>query len=565
MALPEVEFCSRCFTLFESLRDDVEWSKSWAHYSTYGQLSVSSTTCFLCQLFIASLLPDLKRFEEDASPNLDEYPFESNVLSAREMRSHITWTHLQILGQVSIEDNISMIASWFHECCINHAHIDDRWEQSRPRRLLSVGLDEKPMRLVRTDTIADTAPYATLSYCWGQSPHLRTSKDSIKQFMEAVPAKLLPATYNEFIKIARALAIPYVWIDALCIIQDDEEEWQNEAAHMGDIFQGSIFTIAAAQSSDTSEGCFPVRERIDLNNGALLHVRQQETEKPVILTRIYKGDTRQSSLQGSILSERGWTLQEQLLSPRIVSCIENEVHWESDKFALNLQILVPFEYPALEEDRQSNTNIWHRIVENYTERRFMYKTDRVSAIAGGNKNEIAERMGLPSWTWFGYQGDLSYTLWTTAGPDVLEVQHTKLLYWDIKWTGVDNASAVQYTRIHIKGPVRDIPLASFDEGQKVYPPYLYAFGESVDFRGKTQVPWRCCGELDDRTRMKPSTYFCLFLFSCHRNSDKIDEIFLILESVDNSDTSTFRRIGLGRIRGSERTFNINNQMSISLV
>ncbi|RYC57583.1 hypothetical protein CHU98_g8627 [Xylaria longipes] len=427
----------------------------------------------------------------------------------------------KILGQVSIEDNISMIASWFHECCINHAHIDDRWEQSRPRRLLSVGLDEKPMRLVRTDTIADTAPYATLSYCWGQSPHLRTSKDSIKQFMEAVPAKLLPATYNEFIKIARALAIPYVWIDALCIIQDDEEEWQNEAAHMGDIFQGSIFTIAAAQSSDTSEGCFPVRERIDLNNGALLHVRQQETEKPVILTRIYKGDTRQSSLQGSIL---------------------NRLKFDAaDKFALNLQILVPFEYPALEEDRQSNTNIWHRIVENYTERRFMYKTDRVSAIAGitkymastapsgGNKNEIAERMGLPSWTWFGYQGDLSYTLWTTAGPDVLEVQHTKLLYWDIKWTGVDNASAVQYTRIHIKGPVRDIPLASFDEGQKVYPPYLYAFGESVDFR------------------------------------DKIDEIFLILESVDNSDTSTFRRIGLGRIRGSERTFNINNQMSISLV
>ncbi|KAI0451810.1 HET-domain-containing protein [Xylaria acuta] len=576
MALPEVEFCSRCFTVFESVRDDMERPESWVHYSTYGQLSVSSTACFLCQLFVASLLSGLKEFVEDESSSLDEYPFKLDVLSARKMPSNITWASAVAFTQpeyshwnsssVSIEDSTSAVASWFHECCTNHAHIDDRWRQLRPGRLLSVGLDEKPIRLVRTDTIADTAQYATLSYCWGQSLQLKTTKASVKEFMEAVPAELLPATYNEFIKIARVLAIPYVWIDALCIIQDDEVEWQNEAARIGDIFQGSILTIAAVQSSDTSQGCFPVTDRVDLNNGALLRIRQQETERTVILARIYKDDIRGFNRQDSI----------------IMSCMENDVHWQcqtcyktqnglefgtEEMFSFNLQVLAPVKH-SNPDDRQSQVNTWYRIVEKYTNRQFTYKTDRVSAIAGITKHMTSIfndtpilglwkrplRMGLPSWTWLGYQGDLSYTLWTIAGSDTLQVQHTELLDWDIKWAGVDNASAVRRARVSIKGPVRDIPLASFDEGQKFNPPYLHGFGESVDYRGKTSIPWQYCGELDDGARMKPSIYFF-----------KIYEIFLILESVDNSDTSTFRRIGLGQIRGPERTFNINNQMSISLL
>ncbi|KAI1748521.1 hypothetical protein F4782DRAFT_356381 [Xylaria castorea] len=157
------------------------------------------------------------------------------------------------------------------------------------------------------------------------------------------------------------------------------------------------------------------------------------------------------------------------------------------------------------------------------------------------------------------------SLWTKTGPDVLHVQHSELLDWDIKWAGVDNASAVQYAQVRIKGPVLNIPLASFDEGQKFNQPYLHAFGESVDYIGKRKIPWRCCGDLDDGTRMKPLTYFCMLLWSYHWRLDRIYDIFLVLESVDNSDTPTFRRIGLGRLWGPVRIFDINNQISISLV
>ncbi|KAI0186563.1 heterokaryon incompatibility protein-domain-containing protein [Xylaria flabelliformis] len=429
--MAEVEFCSHCFTLLKPSRDGA-WPKSWSHhYSTFGQLSVSSMTCFLCQLFITDLLPGAEKYKEGTSSNFDDYPLYFNLPSTRDMPSNITWvylgvsliilntlyvverkftilirrdggyelnTHIWNSSSVSIEDHTSAIASWFRECCTNHAHIDDRWRQSRPRRLLSVGLDEKPMRLVLSDTIANTTQYAT--YCWGQSLQLKSTKDSIKEFQEAVPVELLPATYREFIQIVRALAIPYAWIDALCIIQDDDDDWQHEAARMGDIFQGSILTIAAAQSSDTSEGCFPMTEQVDPNNGALLQVRQQQTEKPVILARIYKGDLRQSSIQDSIISGRGWTLQEQLLSRRIVYCMKNDVHWQcqacyktqtglefdaAEVFDLNLQILAPFVNSTVEENQQSYADLWRRIVENYSRRVFTYKTDKVPAIDGITK------------------------------------------------------------------------------------------------------------------------------------------------------------------------------------
>ncbi|KAI0859346.1 HET-domain-containing protein [Xylaria cubensis] len=561
-------------------------------------------TCLLCQLFVTKLLPGAEKYKEGTSSNFDDYPLYFNLPSTRDMPSNITWVYLGVSliilntlyvierrftilirrDRISIEDSTLAIASWFHECCTNHAHIDDRWRQSRPRRLLSVGLDEKPMRLVLSDTIANTTQYATLTYCWGQSLQLKSTKDSIKEFQEAVPAELLPATYREFIQIVRALAIPYAWIDALCVIQDDDDDWQHEAARMGDIFQGSILTIAAGQSLDTSEGCFPITEQVDPNNGALLRVRQQQTEKPVILAQIYKGDLRQSSIQDSIISGRGWTLQEQLLSRRIVYCMKNDVHWQCQKcyrtqtglkfdaaevFALNLQILAPFVNSTVEENRQSYADLWRCIVENYSRRVFTYKTDKVPAIAGITKymaSVLSDTSILGLWKrTFGYQGKFSYILWATDKPGVRQIQHTKLLDWDIKWTGVDNASAVQCARIRIKGPLRGIPLSCFTEGQEIAPPFLNAFGESIDYKGKTSIPWRCSGVLDDGTRIKPSTYFCMLLWSYRQRPDRIDEVFLMLESVDNSDISIFRRIGLGRIWGPERTFDINNEMSISLV
>ena len=44
--------------------------------------------------------------------------------------------------------------------------------------------------------------------------------------------------------IARALDIRYLWIDSLCIVQDDPADWEAEAARMKDFYAEILFTIA---------------------------------------------------------------------------------------------------------------------------------------------------------------------------------------------------------------------------------------------------------------------------------------------------------------------------------
>ena len=48
----------------------------------------------------------------------------------------------------------------------------------------------------------------------------------------------------------------YIWIDSLCIVQDDQKDWEVESARMATIFEGSELTIAATDSPDPEDGLF---------------------------------------------------------------------------------------------------------------------------------------------------------------------------------------------------------------------------------------------------------------------------------------------------------------------
>lgn len=85
-------------------------------------------------------------------------------------------------------------------------------------------------------------------------------------FMLRIPISSLPKTFRDAIVLARQLGSRFMWIDALCIVQDDEEDWQHEAATMIDVFSNSMCHIAAAASEDVNGGLFQTRdpERVGL-------------------------------------------------------------------------------------------------------------------------------------------------------------------------------------------------------------------------------------------------------------------------------------------------------------
>jgi hypothetical protein len=85
---------------------------------------------------------------------------------------------------------------------------------------------------------------------------LRTTMETIGRFKTQIPWSHLPKTFRDAIYFIRRLGIEYVWIDSLCIIQDDREDKAREIGQMARVFSNAFLTIAATSASSPSDGLF---------------------------------------------------------------------------------------------------------------------------------------------------------------------------------------------------------------------------------------------------------------------------------------------------------------------
>jgi len=102
--------------------------------------------------------------------------------------------------------------------------------------------------------------YATLSHCWGNLKILILKNDNIYLFKHHIPLDELCKTFRDAVTVARQLEIKYLWIDSLCIIQDDEADWQIEASRMASIYGNAVVNLAAAHAKNGSFGLFINRD-----------------------------------------------------------------------------------------------------------------------------------------------------------------------------------------------------------------------------------------------------------------------------------------------------------------
>lgn len=170
--------------------------------------------------------------------------------------------------------------------------------------------------------------YATLSYCWGSANFCTTKETEISHNKE-IPYQLLPPTVQDTLILTRHLHIQFLWIGALCIVQDDKGEWEVEASRMQDIYTGSSFTIAATDAAGSSVGCLSSDASLNqdlVKSSAFLGVSNTGDGSGAIL-RVQPGDIRKSA-EESVLSTRGWVLQEMVLSNRILHLMRSGLYWE---------------------------------------------------------------------------------------------------------------------------------------------------------------------------------------------------------------------------------------------
>jgi hypothetical protein len=161
--------------------------------------------------------------------------------------------------------------------------------------------------------------YITLSHCWGDVYPLCTERNNIEKHLQGIKYDDLQQTFKDAVDVTRALGVDYLWIDSLCIIQDDDD-WRKEAENMEKVFASAYCTIAATCAENSEKGFLkrPSQQYIKLENnsgGASLGVY------------IADGGSFRDVGNG-LLNKRGWTFQERALSSRTIHFTTKEVYWE---------------------------------------------------------------------------------------------------------------------------------------------------------------------------------------------------------------------------------------------
>ena len=178
--------------------------------------------------------------------------------------------------------------------------------------------------------------YVALSHCWGPllessaSLYTRTLKTNLNDMQRGIPTNLLPQNFQDAIFTVRKLQLRYLWIDALCIIQDDPADWAREAAKMNDIYGSAYLTIAATSAISSTEG-FLRRSQEMACSIPLYGDTRTEPAGCLFLTEMPDGGDQGSwidNIEKARWNTRGWTFQERLLSKRVLHFTARKIFWE---------------------------------------------------------------------------------------------------------------------------------------------------------------------------------------------------------------------------------------------
>jgi hypothetical protein len=215
--------------------------------------------------------------------------------------------------------------------------------------------------------------------------------------MEAIPLESCSQSIQDAVVIARGLGIQYLWIDALCIIQDASSDKLHEIEMMGNIYKDATVTIAAASSSSAKYGFLrqlPWQMPTSVVNSTTNHLdRLSPSEK---LSNIWLNREPEHDHSTEPLSKRGWAFQEQVLSLRLLQYGSKGVTWhclDADKTVPVLHHFVRYK-PRSKASRpailrrsanvkgQIGYQLWTEMIEDYSHRSLTKASDRLLAIAG---------------------------------------------------------------------------------------------------------------------------------------------------------------------------------------
>jgi hypothetical protein len=139
-------------------------------------------------------------------------------------------------------------------CCTAHAGCN---ETSKTKFVPThFGLTDKEPRLPLGIDFEGPVDHATLSHCWGQLSFTTLTEGIPGSFPERIPPDCLTKAFRDVIDTVSYLGFKYLWIESLCIVQDDQKDWEREWSQMASVYGCSSINIAATGAVDGSIGLF---------------------------------------------------------------------------------------------------------------------------------------------------------------------------------------------------------------------------------------------------------------------------------------------------------------------
>lgn len=333
------------------------------------------------------------------------------------------------IWNTSSDAAVQLIRGWLDKCTGGHPQCATPSISQLPLRVLDVR--DTMIRVIETN--GHKAPYVALSHCWGKNTVMKITTAKLDTFKRDIPWPSLSKTFQDAITLTRKLGFRYLWIDALCILQDSKEDWERHASQMASIFSNSQLTISATRGIDGRTGLFTdladeplVLQSCDsrkVYNDTLWSAREidgtdRDGFQKHFVTRLEREHgLYQHNQPKEPLLKRAWVFQEQILSPRIIHfasgeiCFECKSHlvcecsdwslrsdsslWETRWRKAHSWLLKP------EADHISKPHTCHdfeayrALVERYSELEITAEQDRLPALSGvtfGRKDEYLAGM-----------------------------------------------------------------------------------------------------------------------------------------------------------------------------
>lgn len=393
-----------------------------------------------------------------------------------------------------------LIKSWIAECDTKHGPCVGDGIGCLPKRVIDVKSTGYDPSLYLSH--GESAPYLTLSHCWGKKEIIRTLQNNVEVWQRGIPWALLSQTFRDVVTIARELSVQYVWIDSLCIVQDDANDWEIESAQMATVYRNSYLNVAATCSSDGDGGCFNDRPSSVLVCKAIDMATAEDeacnifVRRPLPSHNVHTPFERDSSRYP--LHTRAWVFQERLLSRRTVQFMDTELYWECGERTRCECTQLDQGYPASKENTfkrvyenltradqpEQSSELWTQLVTNYSKMHLTFDQDKLPAISGiakiyQNRNLGTYMAGLwrdylhvellwhvwgfraarrpsdyraPSWSWVSVEGSIEYDFGGALPRNPIStICHVDVLDINCSLKGNDSTGQVTAGYIRLRG------------------------------------------------------------------------------------------------------------------